>query len=492
MSVRVKRKAAPGRKAAQAPSRPAEDLNLKNNVEHHFDRAAAMLDFPPGLLEQIKVCNNVVEFHFPVKFGDRYEMFTAWRAEHSHHKKPLKGGIRYSEHVGADEVIALAALMSYKCAIVNVPFGGSKGAVKVEKRRYTPEQIEKITRRYTAELISKNFIGPGSNVPAPDYGTGQAEMAWIADTYDAFHPGGLDNLACVTGKPIAQGGIQGRTEATGRGVGYGLNEAFRHRDDLKPLRLTPGLEGKTVSVQGFGNAGFHAAEFLAKHYGARIVAIGEWDGGIYHPKGLDVDQVQAHRARTGTITTYPGGHRLARPSDCLEVKCDILIPAALENQITTRNASKLDCRVVAEAANGPVTLRAQDILAKRGILVVPDIYLNSGGVTVSYFEWAKNISHIRYGRLEKRLEEARGQLLIEAMEGLVGRRCPPEMRAKLLTGPDERDWVHAGLEETMVTAYREIRAIWRGRPGVPDLRTAAFICAIEKIAAAYLDLGIFP
>ncbi len=470
----------------------AEDLNLNHIVAKQFDKAAQHLKLPRGLLEQIKTCNNVYYVQFPVKFGRRYEMFSGWRAEHSHHRKPLKGGIRYSRMVDQDEIMALAALMTYKCAIVNVPFGGSKGGVQLRARNYSAEQLEKITRRFTAELIRKKFIGPGINVPAPDYGTGPREMAWIADTYDAFHPGEIDNMACVTGKPLSQGGIRGRTEATGRGVVFALRELFRHPQELKRCGLKGNLEGKRVSVQGFGNVGSHVAAILHEEDGAKIVAVGEWDGTVYDPRGIDVAALERHRKKTGSIRGFRGAKTLRAPADCLEVECDILVPAALENQITRANASKLRCRVVAEAANGPTTPLAEDHLHKRNILVLPDIFMNAGGVTVSYFEWTKNISHMRYGRLEKRLDHAKSSSLVGAIESLVEGRFPERLREGLLRGTDERDLVNSGLEETMITAFEEILEIRNRYRSIRDMRTAAYVSAIQKVATSYLELGVFP
>ncbi|HTK80760.1 MAG TPA: Glu/Leu/Phe/Val dehydrogenase [Bacteroidota bacterium] len=469
-----------------------EDLNLNHIVSTQFDKAAKLLNIPEGLLHQIKACNAVYRIEFPVRFGEKYEIFHAWRAEHSHHKKPVKGGIRYSEFVTQDEVMALAALMTYKCAIVNVPFGGAKGGVKLNPRDYTTEQLEKITRRYTAELISKGFIGPGTDVPAPDYGTGEREMAWMADTYDAFHPGQIDNLACVTGKPISQGGIRGRREATGRGIQFGLREVFRHKEDLKALKLTPGLEGKTVIVQGLGNVGYHAALFLEEEEHCKIIGIAEYEGGIYNPKGLSVREVFEHRKKTGSILNFPGAKSKPDSSVLLEMPCDILLPAALENQITKANASRIKCKVLAEGANGPTTSAAEEILLKKKILIVPDIYLNAGGVTVSYFEWLKNLSHVRFGRMEKRREEKSVDELLSAVENALGKKIPAAVRKKLTFGPNEVDMVNSGLEETMAEAYQEIRNARMTVKGCSDLRTAAYAVAINKVATSYLELGVFP
>jgi glutamate dehydrogenase (NAD(P)+) len=469
-----------------------EDLNFNSIVSQQFDNAARYVKTPPALLAQIKACNNVYYFQFPVRFGgDHYEIFEGWRAEHSQHQKPCKGGTRYSEMVSADEIMALAALMTYKCAIVDVPFGGSKGGVKFNPKKYSPEQVEKITRRFTAELIKKEFIGPGENVPGPDVGTGEREMAWMADTYDAFFPGGIDNLACVTGKPISQGGIAGRREATGRGVQYGIREAFRYKEDCDKLGLSTGLDGKRIAVQGFGNVGYHASRFLWEEDGCRIVAMGEWDACVVNPKGLNIQDLDNHRKETGSIKNFPGGVTL--PSDAIwDTDCDILIPAALENQINLDNCHRIRARVLAEGANGPTTPGAEAVLLQRGVMIIPDIFLNAGGVTVSYFEWGKNLSHMRFGRLQKHLEEIRNQKLVAAIENLIGKQFSAADRNFLAHGPDEIDLVNSGLEETMVHAYREIRNVHLTRAPNDSMRVAAFMIAIERVATTYEQLGIFP
>jgi glutamate dehydrogenase (NAD(P)+) len=470
-----------------------EDLNLYHIVSRQFDKAAATLRYPEYLLRQIKTCNNVYEFHFPVRVGKQLRMFTGWRAEHSHHRKPLKGGIRYSEHADADEVKALASLMTFKCALVNVPFGGSKGAVRVNPYVTPVEVLQRITRRYTAELMWKGFIGPGTNVPAPDMGTGEREMAWIADTYDGLNHGGIDNFACVTGKPVSQGGIAGRREATGRGVVYGVREALSFGQDIKPYGLSEGLEGKSIVVQGYGNVGWHAAHIFAKEEGAKIVAIGEWNGWLYNPEGIDVEKLEEHRVETGSMLHFPGAQTFTDdPGKVLEVECDILVPAAIQNVITLANVDRLRCKVVAEAANGPTTPGAEEILLKNDVLVLPDIYLNAGGVTVSYFEWTKNLSHMRFGRMGKRLYGSRENQMISAIERATHAEFDKSDRRLFGRGADEVDIVRSGLEGTMVDAYREMRALLRRRRQIKDLRTAALAVAIEKVAAAYENLGIFP
>ncbi len=460
-------------------------------VNRYFDKAATLVDYPPGLLEQIKGCNSVYAFQFPVRTARGYEVIAGWRVQHSHHRLPVKGGIRFAPEVNEDEVKALAALMTYKCAVVDVPFGGAKGGVRVDPARYTASEMEQITRRYTAELIKKNFIGPGVDVPAPDYGTSGREMAWIYDTYSAFNPGAIDALACVTGKPVTQGGIRGRVEATGRGVYYGLREACAQAEDLRPLGLEPGLAGKRVVVQGLGNVGYHAARFC-QEADCVIVAIAERDGAIHQPKGLDVEAVARHRAATGSVLGFPGAKDVRRTADALERPCDILVPAALENQITVANAPRIQAKIIAEAANGPTTAEAEAILLERGVMIIPDMYLNAGGVTVSYFEWVKNLSHVRFGRVGKRFEEAAFDRMLQAIEKATGRIFADDERRKIARGADEVDLVNSGLEETMIGAYRQIRELWRTEPKVDGLRTAAFLNAIRKIATSYLELGIFP
>lgn len=462
-----------------------------DNVSIYFDQAASFTEYPKGLLDQIKVCNSVYSFKFPVRTSSGYEVISGWRAQHSHHKLPVKGGIRYSEDANEDEVKALAALMTYKCAVMDVPFGGAKGAVKINPKNYTVEELEQITRRYTSELIKKNFIGPGVDVPAPDYGTGQREMSWIVDTYSAFHPGQIDALACVTGKPVSQGGVRGRLEATGRGIFFGLREVCSHSDDMREVGLEKGLEGKRIVVQGLGNVGYNAARFCQQGGGV-IIAIAEYEGAIYNANGLDVDAVMKHRKEAGSLLDFPGATNLNTREEALELECDILIPAALENQITEENAGRVRARILAEAANGPTTAAAAEILRSKGVLIIPDIYLNAGGVTVSYFEWLKNLSHVRFGRMGKRFEQTSFENLLRVVEESTGRRLSDAERKGVARGADEIDLVNSGLEESMAIAYNQIREVWKSDSRIPSLRTAAFISAINKIAVCYAELGIFP
>jgi glutamate dehydrogenase (NAD(P)+) len=465
---------------------------FEENVNFYFDRAAAFTDHPKGLLDQIRACNSVHSFRFPVRHTDgRIEVVRGWRAEHSHHKMPTKGGIRFGAAVDESEVRALAALMSYKCAVVDVPFGGAKGAVQVDPHSCSVEVLERITRRYTHELVKRNLIGPGLGVPAPDSGTGEREMAWIVDTFMALSPGHLDATACVTGKPVTQGGIHGRKEATGRGLVYALREACSHTDDMESLGLSVGLEGKRVIIQGLGNVGYYTAKFC-RQQGARVVAIALPEGAIVSPGGLDEDAVVEHRTRTKSILGFPDATSIPHSADALELECDVLIPAALEDQLTVDNAPRIKAPIVLEGANGPTTADADEIFRAKGTRVIPDIYANAGGVTASYFEWLKNLSHVRFGRLERRYQATAGHRLVYGIELATGKTFNETDRANLVQIPDELSIVNSGLEDTMTVAYQEIRETLRRRPALQDLRTAAFFGAINKIARAYLELGIFP
>lgn len=468
-----------------------EGRDFLASVDRYFDKAAAATSHPEGLLKQIKICNSVYSFQFPIRKGDSYRVINGWRAEHSHHKLPVKGGIRYSMHASESEVIALATLMTYKCAIVDVPFGGAKGAIQISPRDFTVDELERITRRYTTELIRKNFIGPAVDVPAPDYGTGPREMAWIADTYLAFHGEQIDALGCVTGKSIAQGGIRGRTEATGLGTFYGLREACSIEEDMKKLGLEVGLEGKTFVIQGLGNVGYYAAKFCTQH-GAKLIGVAEYEGGIHKQEGIDLEALMAFRKETGSIVGFDGSTALAKREDALELECDILIPAALENQITKENAPRIKAKIIGEAANGPVTADAEQILEEKGVMIIPDVFLNAGGVTVSYFEWLKNLSHVRFGRMGKRFEQGAYDRILSIVERETGHTLTKEERASVARGADEADLVYSGLEETMISAYQHTREILQSNPKVENLRTAAFVNAIDKVALCYHELGIFP
>ena len=468
-----------------------QEYSFFGAVEKSFDKAAAFTNWDPGILEQIKQCNAVYRMHFPVKVGDKIEVIKAYRVQHSHHKTPCKGGIRFATNVNLDEVMALAALMTYKCAIVNVPFGGAKGGITIDPRKYSAYELEKITRRYTSELIKKNFIGPGIDVPAPDYGTGEKEMSWILDTYSTMRPGEIDAQGCVTGKPVTQGGVRGRREATGLGVFFGIREVCNMKDVMDKLGMKTGVEGKRVVVQGLGNVGYHSAKFF-EEAGAKIVGLAEYEGAIFNTDGLNVDEVFEHRLKTQSILNFPGSLNFKTNGEALEMECDILIPAALENVINGENAPRVKAKIIGEAANGPLTPEADEVFIQKNILVIPDMYLNAGGVTVSYFEWLKNLSHVRHGRMEKKFTENLNEQLLSKMESLTGKKISPEDREEIIHGPDEIDLVRSGLEETMIGATREIMECWQKNKKIPDMRTAAYVVAIDKVATSYAELGIFP
>jgi len=473
-------------------------VSFYQTVDNFFEKAAPYTGLERGLLDQIKVCNAVYAIRFPIKITNQktgnpeVRVIEAYRVQHSHHRLPTKGGIRYSNHVNQDEVMALATLMSYKCAIVHVPFGGSKGGVKINPWEYSVEDLEKITRRYTYELVRRNFIGPAIDVPAPDYGTGQREMAWIYDTYRTLRENELDAAGCVTGKPVTQYGINGRTEATGRGVFYGLKEACNNEKDMKKLGLTKGLAGKKVVVQGLGNVGSYSALISHEEGDAIIIAVGEADGFIYNEKGIDVQKLIDIKLATGSIMNYEDAKKSGKEdrNKVLELECDILVPAALEDQINYINAGSIKAKIVAEAANGPISSAAEEILLKNGKLIIPDMYLNAGGVTVSYFEWLKNLSHMRFGRLDKRYEAKSTENLINLFGEMLGKKVPNDIVRKIAKGADEIDLVRSGLEETMINAYNVTHEIME-RKNI-DMRTAAFVNAVTLIGQDYQSMGIFP
>ena len=462
-------------------------------VQKNFDKAAELTDHPKGLLAQIRVCNSVYQMAFPVKIGNQYQIIEAYRVQHSQHRSPTKGGIRYSELVDQEEVMALASLMTFKCAIVDVPFGGAKGGVKINPRNYSTSQLQRITRRYTAELIKKNFIGPSVDVPAPDYGTGSREMAWILDTYLTFNRNSeIDAVGCVTGKPVNLNGIRGRTEATGRGVYYGIREVLSFERDMKKIGLTKGVAGKKIVIQGMGNVGSYTAQISQEEGDAIIVGIAEYNGTLYNPKGIDIEKLIKHKKETGSILGFNGAKELNNKEDWPSLDCDILIPAALENQIHKDNAKTIKAKIIGEAANGPITGEAESILNKAGILIIPDMFLNAGGVTVSYFEWLKNLSHVRFGRMDKRFNQNTYLNLVGTVEDLTGKSVSQKQKDFITRGADEVDLVRSGLEETMVSAYHDIRELKNRRKKVTDLRTAAFIGAIDKVASDYISMGVFP
>jgi len=469
--------------------------SFRESVDLMFSRAVALMDLPPGLEEKIRVCNATYTVRFGVRLHGEIKTFTGYRSVHSEHMEPVKGGIRFSMGVNQDEVEALAALMTYKCALVEAPFGGSKGGLCIDPRKYEEHELELITRRFAYELIKRDLIHPSQNVPAPDMGTGEREMAWIADQYARMNTTDINSRACVTGKPLNAGGIAGRVEATGRGVQYALQEFFRHPEDVKAAKLTGSLDGKRVIVQGLGNVGYHAAKFLSEEDGAKVIGIIEYDGGLFDANGLDVEAVRQWIGQNGGVTGYPDATYSADGSPLLEADCDILIPAALEGVINLSNAARVQAPLIIEAANGPVTAGADEILRDKGIVIIPDMYANAGGVTVSYFEWVKNLSHIRFGRMQRRQEESRHELVLNELDALEqvmdGQwKMSPGFRDKYLKGAGELELVRSGLDDTMRIAYQSMREVWHSRDDVTDLRTAAYLVSIGKVATSYRAKGL--
>lgn len=468
-----------------------KSLSFSESVNFMVDRALTVLKIDPGTSNSIKTCNSTIKVSFPVVINDKIEVFTGWRSVHSDHRLPSKGGIRYAPIVNEDEVEALAALMTYKCAIVDVPFGGSKGGLLIDPSKYTRDDLQKITRRFARELVRKGYLSPATNVPAPDMGTGEREMAWITDTYKQLHPEDINYLGCVTGKPVAHGGIRGRTEATGRGVVYAIREFFRNADDVKAAGLQPGLSGKRIVIQGLGNVGYHAAKLLDEEDSCKIIAIIERDGVLTNDRGMKVENVHCHINEHKTIKGFPDAQFSEDGASGLEIECDILIPAAMEAQITTENANNIKTKLIIEAANGPVTFRADDMLRQRGITILPDAYVNAGGVTVSYFEWVRNLSHIRFGRMERRHDEMRGAQMLKVIESMTGEKTTDWMQAEMVRGADELDLVRSGLDDTMRNSYQQLKEVLDSHDEITDFRTAAYVVAVQKLVRSYIDIGVY-
>ncbi|KAG0072482.1 glutamate dehydrogenase [Linnemannia elongata] len=450
------------------------------SVETFYDRAAKISGVSEKSLTGIKAVDAVLSVKFPVEIdADTHIIIEGYRAQHSRHRLPCKGGIRFSDEVDLQEVEALASLMTYKCAVVDVPFGGAKGGVKLNPKKFTPAQLERITRRYTMELCQKNFIGPGVDVPAPDVGTGPREMSWIMDTYRQFNPQDVNAAGCVTGKPISQGGVRGRNEATGLG--------FLQFPEVQEMTgLDGNIAGKTVIVQGFGNVGYWAAKFFQNN-GAKIIGIGEHDVSAYDPNGIDIEAIFKHRAENGTFRGFGNAEIIDGSIKVMERECDILIPAALERQIGLKNVKNIKAKIIGEAANGPITPDAHDYLVSQGKVVIPDLLLNAGGVTVSYFEWLKNLSHVRFGRMSRKWEEAGKSKLLTLVEENAGRQLTPQERRAVIHGAEEHELVYSGLEDTMIGACEETRATAALKN--TDFRTAALVNAIQKISTVTTQSG---
>ena len=457
------------------------------SVDQVFDNAARVLNLSSSLANQIKSPNATYKVNFGVRIKNKISTFTGFRCVHSDHLEPVKGGIRFSLYADQSEVEALAALMTYKCALVDIPFGGSKGALIINPNAYNKYDLERITRRFSQELIKRDLINPSQNVPAPDMGTGEREMAWIADEYRRLNPVDINAFACVTGKPINKHGIRGRSEATGRGVQYAIREFFRHKKDMKLAKIEGSLEGKKVVIQGLGNVGYHAAKFLSEEDGVKVIAVIERDGSVYNEKGINIEKLKKHISKTGGVKKFKGYTNSS--ADVLTTKCDILIPAALEGVINENNAKKIKAKLIVEAANGPITYQADQILCKEKV-IIPDLYANAGGVTVSYFEWVKNLSHIRFGRLHKRGEENKIINLISSVEEITGRKLNINNKESIIKGSDEIDLVRSGLDDTMRSAYVAMSYRMHAKNKIKDLRTSAMSIALEKIALSYETLGL--
>lgn len=459
-------------------------------VDKIFDDASSLCHLEDGLKERIKACNLTLTVRFGVRLRGKVISFNGWRSVHSEHQHPAKGGIRYAPNVDQDEVEGLAALMTYKCALMGIPFSGSKGALQIDRTEWEPHELERITRRFTQELAKRNLIGPSQNVPAPDMGTSETEMAWIADEYQRLNRLDINAAACVTGKPLTHGGIEGRVEATGRGTQYAVQAFFRSWQDRAPLGLEGPLKGKSVIIQGLGNVGYHAAKFLSEEDGCIITGVIERDGSLYCAEGLNIEKLHQHMKNTGGVENFPGATFCADGAKLLEAPCDILIPAALENVITSANAANIQAKLIVEAANGPISHEGNEILRARGIPILPDIYVNSGGVTVSYFEWIKNLGHMQLGLLDHQRQENQNRRIAEMLESMTGAKIPQDQWDSFVRGSDEIDLVRSGLGEMMRKAFDRMLAIYQTRDGVPDLRTAAYILAIETVAKSYQVSGI--
>jgi glutamate dehydrogenase (NAD(P)+) len=457
------------------------------NVEAMLEAAAAHVPMQEGLLEKIRVCNETYVTRFGVRLRNRMYTFEGWRCVHANHPAPAKGGIRYAPDVDQQEVEALAALMSYKSALMGLPFGGSKGALRIDPSQWTARELERITRRFAQELIRQNFLSSAQNVPAPDIGTSEREMVWIADEYRRLRPNDINAEACVTGKPLAAGGIEGRTEATGRGVQFAIRELFATERDVARTGLKGALKGRTVVVQGFGNVGYHAAKFLAED-GCKIVAIIERNGACVNRQGLAVEELALHFRSTGSFQGFIGGEFIDDGARVLEMDCDILIPAARESVITSANAAAIRAKVIVEAANGPITFEADRRLRERDVVIIPDLFANAGGVTVSYFEWVKNITHIPFGLMERGHRQREGVLLSSALGNLIGKSLPTDLAHNF--GGEEIDLVRSGLETKMRVVYAQMSTLWNEAAGIPDLRTAAYTIALSKMKTIYETVGI--
>tara|TARA_Y100000590_G_scaffold412431_1_gene507398 strand:- start:795 stop:2207 length:1413 start_codon:yes stop_codon:yes gene_type:complete len=466
----------------------SKKLTFIENVDMMVNDTINKIQIDENISKILKTCRSVLQVKFPVKIKGKTEIFFGWRAVHSNHRLPVKGGLRFSLNVNQEEIEALASLMTFKCAVADVPFGGAKGGLLIDPKKYDDESLEKITKKFARELIRRGFLSPARDVPAPDLGTSPREMGWIVDAYKSLRPEDINHMACVTGKPIAHGGINGRLEATGRGVHQALKEFFRHQNEIKKTNLQGNLNDQKIIIQGFGNVGLNTAKALFND-GAKIIGISEKEGAIINENGINIIELEEYKLLNNTIINFPGSKIIENPNDLLNIRCDILIPAALENTITLDNVDKINAKLICEAANGPVSYRADKRLKEKNIIILPDIYANAGGVAVSYFEWIRNISHIRMGRLSKRYEEHRGESIIKAIKYLSKEPLPKNIIDKIVYGANEEDIVSSGLEDTMRMAFQDILEC-KEINNLDNYRTSAYALALKKIEKSYLELGI--
>jgi len=458
------------------------------NVNMMVNETLNHIDIDPNIAKILKTCRSVLQVKFPIKLKGEIKIFHGWRAVHSNHRLPVKGGLRFANNVNQEEVEALASLMTFKCAVVDVPFGGAKGGLLIDPKKYDQESLEKITKKFARELIRRGYLSPARDVPAPDVGTSQREMGWILDAYKSLRPDDINHMACVTGKSVDHGGIKGRLEATGKGVCEALKEFFRHPEEVQRAGVSKELSEQNIIIQGFGNVGLNSAKALFQN-GAKIIGIAEKDGGIFNDKGINIVELEKYKLENHTILNFPTTKTIKNSGDLLSYNCDILIPAALENVISLDNADSIKAKIICEAANGPITYRADQRLRENGKVIIPDIYANAGGVTVSYFEWIRNTSHIRMGRLNKRYEEHRGEAILKAIEQVSPNKLPKDIINQLVYGANEEDIIASGLEDTMRLAFQEILEM-KEKYNLDNYRMATYAIAIKKIEKSYLELGI--
>jgi glutamate dehydrogenase (NAD(P)+) len=467
---------------------PTNEPNFLEMVNIFFDQASKYTGMSPEMLEQIKTTDTVLQMTIPLSRDDGSISFhKAYRAQHSHHKLPCKGGTRYSPNVDLPEVEALAFLMTIKCACVNLPFGGAKGGIEVNPKSLSKAERERLTRRYALELGKKGFLSPAIDVPGPDLGTGEEEMAWMMDTFVSHHPKNLNGIATTTGKPLELGGIPGRAESTGLGVFYGIREFLQDPYYMDKLGLKTGILGKTFIIQGFGNVGYWAGHFIQKE-GGKILGVIEQSASVFNEHGIDVDDLKNFYNQRKSLVGYPKAQVFQDKNEVFSKNCDVLIPAAIERSLNGETAKLIDCKIVAESANGPTTPLGEEILEKKGVLILPDLLMNAGGVTVSYFEYVKNLGHIKPGLLTKRWGARRNQNIIEtisksknlnAKDAIAGLK-----RIAYTEGASELNLVYSGLEQIMTEAVQETKDTSQ-KLGV-NLRIAAYVNSLKRIEASTL------